>query len=321
MDTRSTLPERASRRWLESRRVARVLGLVGPTAAGKTALALALAEVLPIEVVSADSRTVYRWMDIGTAKPTPEERRRAAHHLIDVVDPDQAYSLATYQQQAREAIGRVQARGRVPVLVGGAGLYVSAVCEGLTLPEVPPDPTYRAELEKRARAEGWQALQGELAAVDPPSAARIEARNVRRVIRALEVYRATGRPFSDWQAPDPSKAVESVLVGLRLDRAELDARIDARIDAWLASGFVDEVAGLLARGYAPELPSMSGIGYREVTRYLRGTLDRDSATRLFKQATHQYARRQLTWFNARPGVTWLDAATATPADILALAGL
>jgi tRNA dimethylallyltransferase len=293
-----------------------VLGLVGPTAAGKTALALGLADVLPIEVVSADSRTVYRWMDIGTAKPTQDERRRVAHHVIDVVDPDQTYSLATYQRQAYEAVERIQARGRLPVLVGGAGLYVSAVCEGLTLPDVPPDLAYRSKLEARVEEEGWQALQRELAEVDPPSAARIEARNVRRVIRALEVYRATGRPFSAWQTPDPKRAVKSVLVGLRLERADVDARIDARIDAWLAGGFVDEVAGLLARGYAPELPSMSGIGYREVARYLGGTLDLETATRLFKQATHQYARRQMTWFNTRPAVTWLDAASATPADVL-----
>ncbi len=290
--------------------------MVGPTAAGKTALALSLAEVLPVEVVSADSRTVYRWMDIGTAKPTLDERGRVAHHLIDVVDPDQDYSLATYQHQARGAIERIQARGRVAVLVGGAGLYVSAVCEGLAIPDVAPDPAYRAALETRARAEGWQALQRELAEVDPPSAARIDARNVRRVIRALEVFHATGRRFSEWQVPDPSLAVECVLVGLRLERADLDARIDARIDAWLAGGFVEEVAGLLARGYAPGLPSMSGIGYREVARYLRGTLDLEAATRQFKQATHQYARRQMTWFKARPNITWLDAASAVPADVL-----
>jgi tRNA dimethylallyltransferase len=257
-------------------------------------------------------------MDIGTAKPTPDERRRVAHHLIDVVDPDQAYSLATYQQQAREAIERITVRGRAPVLVGGAGLYVSAVCEGLSMPEVPPDAVYRAALEERARVHGWQALQRELAEVDPPSAARIEPRNVRRVIRALEVFRATGRPFSAWQQPDPARAVDCVLVGLRLDRAALDARIDARIDAWLASGFVDEVRDLLSRGYAPDLPSMSGIGYREIARFLSGALDLASATRLFKQATHQYARRQMTWFNARTNITWLDAETATPAAVLAI---
>jgi tRNA dimethylallyltransferase len=258
-------------------------------------------------------------MDIGTAKPTPDERRRVAHHLVDVVDPDQPYSLATYQRQARQAIERIRARGRLPLLVGGAGLYVSAVADGLAIPDVPPDPEYRQSLEGRARSEGWQSLQPELARVDPASAARIDPKNVRRVIRALEVFRATGRPFSAWQQPDPAREAECVLVGLRLERAELYARIDARIDAWIASGFVDEVQSLLERGFVPELPSMSGIGYREVARYLGGALDLATATREFKDATHQYARRQLTWFNARPNITWLDAARASPAQVLAAA--
>jgi tRNA dimethylallyltransferase len=299
--------------------VAPVLALIGPTAVGKTALALALADRLPVEVVSADSRTVYRWMDVGTAKPTLEERRRVPHHLIDVVDPDQTYSLAVYQRQAREAIERIRARGRVPLLVGGAGLYVSAVCDGLALPDVPPDVEYRVKLEERAGTEGWQSLQRELAEVDPESAARIEPRNVRRVIRALEVFRATGRPFSAWQKPDPARAVECALVGLRLERAELYCRIDARIDAWMRGGFVEEVQSLLARGYDPGLPSMSGIGYREVAQFLAGVIDLEAATQQFKQATHQYAKRQMTWFNARPNITWLDAATATPEQVLAAA--
>ncbi|MBV9579140.1 MAG: tRNA (adenosine(37)-N6)-dimethylallyltransferase MiaA [Chloroflexi bacterium] len=298
--------------------MAAVLALIGPTAVGKTALALALAERLPIEVVSADSRTVYRWMDIGTAKPTLDERRRVAHHLIDVVDPDESYSLAGYQADAHAAIERIQQRGRLPVLVGGAGLYVSAVADGLAIPDVPPDAQLRLSLEERARAEGWQVLQAELARVDPVSAARIDPRNVRRVIRALEVFHATGRPFSAWQQPDPARAVACVLVGLRLEQADLYARIDARIDAWLASGFVEEVATLLARGYAPSLPSMSGLGYREVARYLSGTLDLETATRQFKVATHQYAKRQMTWFNARANITWLDATAATPDDVLSV---
>ncbi|MBV9599878.1 MAG: tRNA (adenosine(37)-N6)-dimethylallyltransferase MiaA [Chloroflexi bacterium] len=299
--------------------MARVLALVGPTGVGKTALALALAGQMPVEVVSADSRTVYRWLDIGTAKPTLDERRRVAHHLIDVVDPDETYSLAVYQKQARDAIERIQKRGRLPVLVGGAGLYVSAVCDGLAIPDVPPDPAYRQSLEDRARAQGWQALQRDLFTVDQESAARIDPRNVRRVIRALEVFHATGRPFSEWQKPDPSRAVECALVGLRLERADLYARIDARIDAWLTGGFVDEVQGLLARGYAPELPSMSGLGYRQVAQYLKGTLDLETATAEFKQATHQYAKRQMTWFNAHANITWLDAATVSVEE--ALSGL
>jgi tRNA dimethylallyltransferase len=299
--------------------VAPVLAVVGPTAVGKTALALALAERLPVEVVSADSRTVYRWMDIGTAKPTRDERRRVAHHLIDVVDPDQTYSLAVYQQQAREAIERIRARGRMPLLVGGAGLYLSALADGLAIPDVPPDLEYRATLEERARIDGWQRLQRDLREVDADSAARIDPRNVRRVIRALEVFHATGRPFSEWQKPDRSRAVECVLVGLRLERAELYRRIDARIDAWMAGGFVDEVRGLLARGYGPGLPSMSGIGYREVAQLLDGEIDLETATQQFKHATHQYARRQMTWFNARPNITWLEAVSATPEQVLAAA--
>jgi tRNA dimethylallyltransferase len=295
-----------------------LLALVGPTAVGKTALALALADALPIEIVSADSRTVYRWMDIGTAKPTLQERRRVPHHLVDVVDPDEAYSLALYQRQATEAIARIRERGRVPVLVGGAGLYVSAVCQGLRLPDVAPDHAYRAALEERAQTQGWQALQRDLAEVDPESAARIDPRNVRRLIRALEVFHATGRPFSAWQKPATERPVQCVQVGLRLERPALYARIDARVDAWMTAGFVEEVRDLLARGYAPSLPSMSGLGYREVARYVAGELDLETAVAQLKQATHQYAKRQMTWFGARSSeIVWLDAATACVDDVLA----
>jgi tRNA dimethylallyltransferase len=295
----------------------RVVGLVGPTAVGKTALAMQLVEHLPIEIVSADSRTVYRWMDIGTAKPSLDERRRVPHHLIDVVDPDEPYSLAQYQQQVFDAIGRIQNRGRMPLLVGGAGLYVSAICEGFALPDVPPNNAFRKALEARAEAEGWRALQQELSAVDPVSAQRIDPRNVRRVIRALEVFEATGRPFSEWQTPVPNP-FECVLIGLRLNREALYQRIDARIDRWLESGFVDEVKDLLARGYAPSLPSMSGLGYREVAHYLGGSLDLPSAVAQFKQATHQYAKRQMTWFGARPSIQWLDAESVAVEAVLQL---
>ena len=296
----------------------KVIAIVGPTSAGKTALALALAEHMPIEVVSADSRTVYRWMDIGTAKPTLEERRQLPHHLIDVVDPDEPYTLAVYQRQALEAIERISQRGRVPLLVGGAGLYVSAVCEGLALPDVPPDPAFRAHLETRARVEGWQSLQAELARVDPESAVRIDPKNVRRVIRALEVFSATGRKFSEFQTPAPDWPVSCVLIGLRLDRDVLNARIAARIDAWIAGGFIDEVRGLLERGYSPSLPSMSGLGYREVAQYLSDVLDLATAVAQFKNATRQYAKRQMTWFAARPAVHWLDADAIDMDEVLRL---
>jgi tRNA dimethylallyltransferase len=257
-------------------------------------------------------------MDLGTAKPTLAERRRLPHHLIDVVDPDQAYSLAVYQQQALEAITRIRGRGRLPLLVGGAGLYVSGVCEGLRLPDVAPDHAFRQALEERARQAGWQSLQQELVLVDPESAARIDPRNVRRVIRALEVFHATGRPFSAWQTPSEVPPVDCLQIGLRLERQALYERIDARIDAWIAGGLVEEVRELLERGYAPGLPSMSGLGYREVARYLLGDLELGSAVAQFKQATHQYAKRQMTWFGARPAIRWLDAATLSVDQVLQL---
>jgi tRNA dimethylallyltransferase len=298
--------------------VHQVLALVGPTAVGKTALALALAEHLPVEVLSADSRTVYRWMDMATAKPTAEEQARLPHHLIDLVDPDETYSLAVYQRQALQAIERIVRRGRMPLLVGGAGLYVSAVCDGLALPDVPPDVAFRQALEHRARLEGWPVLQADLAAVDAESAARIDPRNVRRVIRALEVFHATGRPFSAWQRPSQDWPIASVQVGLRLERAQLYSRIDARIDSWMAGGFVDEVRGLLKRGFGPSLPSMSGLGYREVASYLAGETDLADAAAQFKQATHQYAKRQMTWFGRRPQIRWFEAASVTPEVVLEL---
>jgi tRNA dimethylallyltransferase len=297
-----------------------VAALVGPTGAGKTALAMALAERIPLEVVSADSRAVYRWMDIGTAKPSLQERRHVPHHLIDVVDPDEAYSLAVYQRQALAAVERVSQRGRLPLLVGGAGLYVSAVCDGLAMPDVPPNEEFRSAMEARARREGWQTLRADLERVDPESARRIEPRNVRRVIRALEVHQATGRPFSAWQTPVDVPPVTSVLIGLKLERSALFERLDRRIDAWIASGFVDEVRGLLDRGYAPGLRSMSGIGYREIAQFLNGELDLASAVGLFKHATHHYAKRQMTWFQRNPRITWLDANTATPDQVLAHLG-
>lgn len=298
----------------------RILALVGATGVGKTRLVLALAERVPLEVISADSRTVYRGMDIATAKPTPEERARTRHHLIDVVDPDEPYTLATYQAQALAAIEETRRRGRLPVLVGGAGLYVSAVCDGLVLPEVPPDTAYRQELEDLARRRGWQALQPLLEAVDPVSAGRIDARNVRRVIRALEVHRATGKPFSVWQKPD-TPPVEAVRIGLSLERRRLWEQIDARIDTWLAGGLIQEVRGLLERGFSPELPSMSGLGYREIAAHLRGEISLDEARQRMQTATHQYAKRQMIWFRRDPRITWFEADRITlDDDVIGLFG-
>jgi tRNA dimethylallyltransferase len=289
-----------------------VLALVGPTATGKTALSLALSTFFPLEVVSADSRMVYRWMDIGTAKPAPEERAGVPHHLIDVVDPDEEYSVAVYQQQALAAIARIHRRKQVPVLAGGTGLYVRAVCDGLQIPAVPPDPAYRNQLEKRAAREGWEALQAELAVVDPESARRIEPRNVRRVIRALEVFQATGRPFSEWQRRQPVP-FDTLFVGLDLPRDLLYERIDRRAAEQVEAGLIDEVRALLARGYDSSMPAMTGFGYREMTQYLHGEIDRETALQKYQQATRHYARRQATWFRPDSRIHWLDARLTTDA--------
>lgn len=303
-----------------------LIGLVGPTATGKTALALALSERLQgmdadihaaggekiggCEIVSADSRQIYRLMEIATAKPTPEERARVPHHLIDVVWPDEGYTLAQYQADAVAAIGAVWERGRLPLLVGGTGLYVRAVVDGLAIPQVAPSPELRAELEAEAQARGAAALHARLAALDPAAAGRIDAANVRRVIRALEVCIMSGRPFSEQQGARPTP-YRMLLLGLNMERQALYARADARIDAMVAARLVDETEMLVARGYGWELPSMSSLGYREIGAYLRGETTLAKAVERFKLDTHGYIRRQLTWFRPDARITWLDAALPT----------
>ncbi len=302
-----------------------LIALVGPTAVGKTALAIALAERLRVagddadrvvEAVAADSRQIYRLMDIATAKPTPAERAELPHHLIDVVWPDEPYTLAQYQHAAQAAIADIHARGGIPVLVGGTGLYVRAVVDGLAIPEVAPNPELRAELEAEAAANGAEMLHARLAALDPTYAARVAPTNVRRVIRALEVCLTTGQPFSAQQGARPTP-YRTLTLGLNMDRAALYARADARIDAMLAAGLVAETEALMARGYGWELPAMSSLGYREVGAYLRGELTLAEAIERFKLATHAYIRRQLTWFRPDARIHWLDAAlpTAMLADL------
>jgi tRNA dimethylallyltransferase len=273
----------------------KLVAVVGPTATGKTALAVALARAVDGEIVSADSRQVYRRMDIGTAKPTPEERALAPHHLLDVADPDQPFSLAQYIELANTALEGIWARGRQPLLVGGSGQYVRALLEGWTVPRLPPQHELRRSLEERAARDGGEALHRELARIDPQAAAGIDSRNVRRVIRALEVYQATGQPISHWQEKAPPNWGTLVL-GLTCPRDELYRRIDARVDGMMEVGLVDEVRSLLAMGYDRELPSMSGIGYREVCQHLAGELDLPAAAARIKTATHRLARQQATWF-------------------------
>jgi len=283
-----------------------LITVTGPTAVGKTALALELAEAIGGEIVSADSRLVYRGMDIGTAKPTPAERERVPHHLIDIVDPDQTLTLAEYQRRAYAAIDDIHQRGRVPLLVGGSGQYVRAVVEGWGIPAVPPNPELRAELEACAQEYGTAALHGRLAELDPIAAGRIDHRNVRRVVRALEVTLLTGRPISELQAKSPPP-YQVLQIGLTRPRPALYARIDARIEEMMAAGLVDEVRQLVAAGYGWELPAMSGLGYRQIGLYLQGKATLPKAVQLIRKETRRFARQQATWFRLDDSqIHWSD---------------
>ncbi len=287
----------------------KLLVLVGPTAVGKTAIALKLAEELSRagragEIVSADSRLIYRGMDIATAKPTRAEQARVPHHLIDVVAPDEGLTLAEYQQRAYAAIDDIFARGKLPLLVGGTGLYIRAVVEGYKIPRVPPNPARRAELEQMPAPELYARLQE----LDPEIAQTILPNNTRRIIRALEVIAATGAKMSAQQTrhPPPFPVAQ---IGLSLPRPLLYARVDARINKMIEQGLVDEVRGLVARGYAFTLPSMTGLGYREIGAYLRGEISLDDAIKLLKSNTRKFIRHQANWFRpSDPRIRWFDLA-------------
>jgi tRNA dimethylallyltransferase len=272
-----------------------LLVIVGPTAVGKTALSLRLAQDFEIEIISADSRQIYRYCDIGTAKPTPQEQAVVPHHLIDVVDPDQILTVAEFQELAYAAIKAILQRQRLPVLVGGTGQWVRAVVEGWIIPRVAPDMTLRLELEAVAQSEGPQALHAQLAAVDPQSASRIDPRNVRRVIRALEVYRKTGRPFSH-QHQKETPPYHVLQVGLTMSRDLLYERVDQRIDKMIELGLLTETRRLMETGYDWHKPAMLGLGYRQIGQFLRGEVRLEEAVSLIKKETRRYIRQQYNWF-------------------------
>ncbi|MCH8086356.1 MAG: tRNA (adenosine(37)-N6)-dimethylallyltransferase MiaA [Chloroflexi bacterium] len=283
-----------------------VVAVVGATATGKSALALDLAEALGGEIVNADSRQVYRYMDIGTAKPSPEELSRVPHHLIDILDPDQPFNLALYLRQATQAVEDIRKRGEVPFLVGGSGLYVWGFLEGLRIPHVPPDPHFRAELELQAKLVGPQALHERLRKLDPDAADSINPNNLRRVIRALEVCEKSGVPFSKLATRD-GLDYPFLVIGLSAPREVLYQRIDHRVDEMMERGLIDEVRGLMDRGYGLDLPSMSGVGYKQIGTYLQGQMALDEAVQKTKYETHKLARRQGTWFKADDQrIHWYD---------------
>ncbi len=286
-----------------------VAAIVGPTAAGKTAAALALAERHPIEVLSLDSMQIYRYLDIGTGKPTASERARVPHHIVDVVDPDEHFDAARWVELAEAALADIRRRGRVPVIVGGTGLYLRAFTYGLA--EIPPIPAeVRERLAEELAARGPEALHARLERVDPTLAARLPPTDRQRILRALEVYEATGTPLSAWQArhgfADVRRPVR--VVALAMERDRLYARIDARARAMVEGGLVDEVRAVLARGFDPaRCRALRVPGYREAVAVLAGEMTTDEMLDSMARGHRRYARRQLTWFRGHPGVTWVEA--------------
>lgn len=294
----------------------RVIAIVGPTAAGKSTLALEVAEGLRAEIVSVDSAAVYRGMDIGTDKPSPETLGRAPHHLIDVLDPSHSLSVAEFQGLARGAITEISGRGRMPLLVGGSGLYFRAVVDPLNFPGT--DPEVRARFELEANEYGAPALYQRLSEVDPDAAARMDRSNVRRIVRALEVIEITGRRFSSFRAAwDEYRSIyDLVVAGITWPRDEINRRIDERVDEMIARGLVDEVKRLEADGLRESLTSVQALGYAQILRHLDGEIPLGEAVSEIKKRTRSFARRQMAWFRADPRIEWFESDPAGAAEHL-----
>jgi tRNA dimethylallyltransferase len=295
-----------------------LLAIVGPTGVGKSRLALRLAQAFGGEIVNADSRQIYRYLDIGTAKPSPQERALVQHHLIDIVSPGENFSLAQYQQLALKAIENIQQRDKLPIVVGGSGQYVWSVLEGWGIPQVAPDPEFRQSLEEKAARGGEDELYDELASVDPEAAERIDPRNVRRTIRALEVYWETETPFSQLQRKE-APPFNTLVIGLTTDREELYRRIDLRVDRMIEQGLVEEVKQLASRGFSFDMPAVSSIGYKQIALFLKGEITLAVAIQQTKFETHRLARQQYTWFQLEDSrIHWFDIQRTADMQITSL---
>ena len=289
----------------------KIVVIAGPTGSGKTGMAIELARRLDGEIVGADSMQIYRYMDIGTAKPTPAEQAQAIHHLIDIVDPDEDFDAAMYAEAAGRVVRDIVSRGRLPLVVGGTGLYIKALIYGL-FEEGPSDPDVRRQLNRAAREKGSAALHRHLAAVDSPAAAKIHPNDTYRIVRALEVFRITGQTLSQYQRRHGFRQPQfhPFIFGVEWPRPVLYDRINRRVDAMMDAGFEDEVRGLLAKGYGRELKSMQSLGYRHLTAYIAGETGLAETVETLKRDHRRYAKRQLTWFRADAAVHW-----TTPGDI------
>ena len=287
---------------------ARLVVLIGPTAVGKTALSLALARRLDAEIISGDSMLFYRGFDIGTAKPMKEELSAVPHHFIDILAPEASFNVMDFQRLAREEIGRIAARGKLPLVVGGTGLYIKSLLEGYVFNETSGDRAYREKIERLAQEKGKAFVHGLLQEADPEAAARLHVNDFRRVVRALEVASLGNEHISGQrEAAGGELAYDAYVIGLRRERQALYARIEERVDAMLEAGLADEVRSLLAEGVPHDCSAMKGIGYREMLAYLAGSMDLPLAAEEIKKATRHFAKRQLTWFRKMPYVHWYAA--------------
>lgn len=298
--------------------VDKTLFLVGPTASGKTGVAIELAAILPVEIISLDSMNVYRGMDIGTAKPTRRQREAVAHRLIDIVDPSDSYSVGRYAEEAARAVGEIRGRGRLPLFVGGTPLYLKVMTSGL-FSGPSADGDFRRTLHERAEAEGTEVLHEELRELDPAAAKRIHPNDLKRIVRALEVFRRTGQPISklqtEWSVPRSDRG--SLIAGIARDRQELYRRIEDRVDDMFARGLVDEVRGLLKKFGTLSREASQALGYGEVLAYLRGETDLERTVELVKRNTRRMAKRQLTWFRSFGNICWFNMGRDSTAEAAA----
>ena len=287
----------------------KIVVIGGPTAVGKTGVTIRVAERIYGEVVNADSMQIYRYMNIGTAKPTPEERRRIAHHMIDVADPDESYDAARFSLEARKAADGVLKRHRVPLVAGGTGFYIRAFLYGLC-DAAPEDPAIRVRLREEAGRSGAESMHRKLAACDPEAAGKIHPNDIYRIVRALEVYETCGIPLTEFRRRHAfaDAPYESLSIVLDMDRTELYERIDRRVDRMVAEGLAEEVERLFEMGYDERLKPMQSLGYRHMGDYIRGRVDRDTAVETLKRDTRHYAKRQLTWFRKDPQALWFSPA-------------
>ena len=287
----------------------KLIVVAGPTASGKTRLAIDIAKSVNGEIVNADSMQIYKYMNIGSAKPTLEEQSEAKHHLIDFLDPDEEFSVADYTDLAHKVIAEIASRGKVPIMCGGTGLYINSVVNDITFGEIETDYKLREELNELAKQHSSQYLLDILKEFDPVSAQRLHPGNLRRIVRAIEFYRTTGIPISEHQEMTKQKEsrYEPLMLCVKWDREVLYDRINKRVDIMMNDGLLDEVKQLMEMGYTKELNSMKGIGYKEIIDYFEGNMSLEDTVNLIKQSSRRYAKRQLTWFRRDKRIHWLDA--------------